>query len=269
MSFPTLHPGLTKPRRYDGEYRATLWQQLLGTRCASRVVMAHRAPPQLPIDLPPIRPNSVSKIGSDAAPFLQELWLPKTWLSKTIWFSLFCLIGLGPVIAIKVAAPSASSLAEPAQNESGPTPSKTELALAPNETAKSDRLELLRARPEPEIIVPGAMPAPAETPPPSAETSSTNAATASTGVTTSATKVETASSTRVETAVKKAAGRPWQNANARLLPTAPPHRHIQSKEPKPTVSNPPPSERAEAWHCRQDAMGSILRSLDLSPRCNL
>jgi hypothetical protein len=217
---------------------------------------------------------------------LSEISLSKTWLPKTIWLTLFCLVGLGPVIAIKLTAPPASSVAGPTPNRSKPDQSKMELAFAPNETAKSDRLELARPVPEPDIIVPAANPAPAETPSPSAEIPSTNAITSSTDVgTASSTSVETASSTRagtastsvetapsttVETVVKKAAGRNWKNANARLLPAAPPHRRTKSKEPEPSAAaDHPPSERAEAWHCRQDAMGSILRSLDLSPRCNL
>jgi hypothetical protein len=209
------------------------------------------------------------------APFLQEPWLSKTWLSKTIWLALFCLVGLAPVVAIKVAAPPTPAVAGPGPNrsepkQSEPKQSKTVLAFAPNETAKSDRLELPRARAEPEIIVPGAQPAPAEVPSFSAEIPSTNAVTASAGVEpASSASVETASSTNVETAVKKAADRHWQDANARLVPVAPAHRRAKSKEPKPSVANQPPSERAEAFHCRQDAMGSLLRSLDLSPRCNL
>jgi hypothetical protein len=199
--------------------------------------------------------------------------LRKIWLPKTIWLTLFCLVGMGPVIAIKVAAPPASSVVGSAQNRSNPNQSKPnqskiELALAPNETAKSDRLELPSARTEPEIIVPGATPAPAETPSPSAETASTNVETTSTSAVTSPSSVETASSTGVETAVKKVADRHWRDANARLLPIAP-RRHTKSKEPQQSAGNHPPSERAEAWHCRQDAMGSLLRSLDLSPRCNL
>jgi hypothetical protein len=58
-------------------------------------------------------------------------------MSKTIWLVLFCLIGLGPVIAIKVAAPPTSLAVEPA-----PDLSKIELASVPNESAKSDRLAL-------------------------------------------------------------------------------------------------------------------------------
>jgi hypothetical protein len=212
---------------------------------------------------------------------LPKTWLPKTWLPKTMWLTLFCLVGLGPVIAIEFAAPPASSVVGPAPDQSKPDQSKPdqskiELASAPNETAKSDRLELPSARTEPEIIVPGAKPAPAETPSASAETASTNVETPSTSVETSSTSavtsptsVETTSSTGVETAVKKVADRHWRDANARLLPVTPPRRHTKSKELQQSASDHLPSERPEAWHCRQDAMGSLLRSLDLSPRCNL
>jgi hypothetical protein len=170
--------------------------------------------------------------------------LSKTWLSKTMWLALFCLVGLGPVIAIKVAAPPAFLVVEPARDQS-----KMEPAFALNESAKSDRLELPSARAESEIIVPAARPAPAETPSTSPET------------------------------VKKVADQHWQNANASIIPVASPRRHtksqefkskeFKSKESKQSAVKPPPSERAEAWHCRQDAVGSVLRSLDLSPRCNL
>jgi hypothetical protein len=155
-------------------------------------------------------------------------------LSKTMWLALFCLVGLGPAIAIKVAAPPASLVVEPAQDQS-----KTEPAFALNESAKSDRLELPNARAEPEVIVPAAKPTPAEIPSTSQET------------------------------VKKATGRHWQNANASIIPVVSPRRHTKSKGPKQSAGKSLPNERAEVWHCRQDAVGSLLRSLDLSPRCNL
>jgi hypothetical protein len=179
--------------------------------------------------------------------WLSKTWLSKTWLSQTMWLAVFCLAGLGPVIAIKIAAPPTSSIAEPAPNQR-PNQSRIEPAFALNESAKSDRLELPRARAETGIIVPAAKPTPTETPSPSPET------------------------------VKEAADRHWQNANAKLIAVASPRRHPKSKVPKQSADNHPPSERAdnhspgerkEVWHCRQDAVGSLLRSLDLSPRCNL
>jgi hypothetical protein len=166
------------------------------------------------------------------------------------------LVGLGPAIAIKVAAPPASSIVEPAQDQS-----KIEPAFALNESAKSDRLELPNARVEDEIIVPAAKPTPAETPSSGpetvrpAETSSTSPETV---------KPAEAPSTSPET-VKKIANRHWQNANGSMIPASP-HRQIKSKESKQSAA---PGEKAEVWHCRQDAVGGLLRSLDLSPRCNL
>jgi hypothetical protein len=161
-------------------------------------------------------------------------------LSRTMWVAVFCLVGLGLAIAIKVAAPPASLVVEPAQHKS-----KMEPAFVLNESAKSDRLELPNARAEPGIIVPAAKLIPAETPLP-AETPSTSPET-----------------------VTKIKDRRWENANASLIPVAPPRRHRKSKEFKQSADKSPPRKRAEVWHCRQDAVGGLLRSLDLSPRCNL
>ena len=155
-------------------------------------------------------------------------------MSRTMWLALFCLVGLGPAIAIMVAAPPASLVVEPAQHQS-----KTEPAFALNEPAKSDRLELPNARAETEIIGPAAKTMPTEI-----------------------------SSSSPET-IKKTEDRHWRNANARIISVASPRRHSKSKELKQSAGKYPPNERAEVWHCRQDAVGSFLRSLDLSPRCNL
>jgi hypothetical protein len=159
-----------------------------------------------------------------------------------MWLAVFCLVGLAPAIAIKIAASPASSVVAPA-----PDRSNTEPAFAPNESAKSDRLELPTARAEAEIVVPAAKSAPAAIP---------------------STTPETASISLPET-VEKPADRHWQNANASMIPVAPPRPHPKSKQPKLSADNHPPGERREIWHCRQDAVGSLLRSLDLSPRCNL
>ncbi len=155
-------------------------------------------------------------------------------MSSTMWLALFCLVGLAPAIAIKVAAPPASLVVEPAQDQS-----KVEPAFALNESAKSDRLELPNARAKTEITLTAAKSMPVETPSNSPET------------------------------VKKVADRHWQNANAKIVSAASPPRHTKSKELKQIAGKYPPNERAAVWHCRQDAVGSLLRSLDLSPRCNL
>ena len=85
-------------------------------------------------------------------------------MTRTMWIALFCLVGLGPAIAIKVVTRPASPVVEAA-----PDQDRTELALAPNEAAKSDRLPL------PDIgagseIMPVAQPEPSETPQAAPET---------------------------------------------------------------------------------------------------
>jgi hypothetical protein len=165
------------------------------------------------------------------------LTLQERCLSRTLWPAFFCLIGLAPAIAIGIAVRPASLVVEPAHDQT-----TTEPMLSVNESAKSDRLELpaiIRAEPgTPGTIELVAKPPPEEAPPTIPET------------------------------VNKVPDRHWRNANARLIPTAPPHRHAEKRESKQSASKSP-STRSEVWHCRQDAMGSLLRSLDLSPRCNL
>jgi hypothetical protein len=153
-------------------------------------------------------------------------------MTRTMWLALFCLIGLGAAVAIKALTPPSALVVEPALVQS-----KTEPASAPNELAKSDRLELPNTRVETEDIVPPTKTMPTETPSAGRET------------------------------IKKAADRHWQDANARTTSVASPGRH--TKESKKRAGTPPSNARAEIWHCRQDAMGSLLRSLDLSPRCDL
>jgi hypothetical protein len=163
------------------------------------------------------------------------LTLQERCLSKTMWLAFFCLLGLAPAIAIGVAVRPASLVVEPAQDQT-----RTEPVFAVNESAKSDRLELpIIIRAEPGTIALVAKPPPEEAPSNSPNT------------------------------VNKVPDRHWRNANARMIPTAPSHRHPEKRELQQSAGKSPPSTRTEVWHCRQDSMGSLLRSLDLSPRCNL
>jgi hypothetical protein len=190
-----------------------------------------------------------------------------------MWVALFCLIGLGPAIAIKVAAPLASLVVEPAQDQK-----KIEWAVAPNTSAKSDRLELPNAHAEAEIIVPPVKPMLEETPSAGPETvkkvadrpwQDANArAEAEIVVPPLKPMLAETPSTSPKTA-KKVAGRLWQDTNARTISAASPSRHAKSRESKKSADTSPSNARPEVWHCRQDAVGGLLRSLDLSPRCNL
>jgi hypothetical protein len=150
------------------------------------------------------------------------------------------LVGLGPAIAIKVAAPPTSLVVE-----SAPDRSKIGLASVPNESAKSDRLGLPHIRAEPEIM-PTVQAVPVETP--------------------QAAPVETPS-TKPDTI--EGLSRRWRDANAKIAPPKSPHRRTITRVQEKSAGGNPPKARAEVWHCRQDAMGSLLRSLDLSPKCDL
>jgi hypothetical protein len=227
---------------------------------------------------PPSRPNSVLKIGSHPPHAVDALFLSRlaferalgSRMTRTMWIALFCLVGLSPAIAIKVVTRPASLAVEADQN-------RTEMALAPNEAAKADRLPLHDIRAETEIM-PVAQPEPSENP--------------------AAGPDETV----------RIPGRRWQDANAKAFPgeslprtgsavdssdentpnneAEPPSRFNRNpkgasvapserarrrtiaRRPIESASSNPPKPR-EVWHCRQDAMGSVLRSLDLSPRCHM
>lgn len=170
--------------------------------------------------------------------------LQEPWLSRTVWLVLFCLLGLAPVMAIWLAGPPASLAVAPAPDQNQP-----EAALGPNRAAKSDRLALpiIRAAsfaaPETLTAVPAAEPMPAPLVPGGPETA------------------------------RKAADRHWQDANASINPAAPSRRPAKARESKPSAGQSPQGKRAEKrveiWHCRQDAVGGLLRSLDLTPKCQL
>jgi hypothetical protein len=175
-------------------------------------------------------------------------------MSRTMWLALFCMVGLGPAIAIKVVALPAASVVEPA-----PDQSKIEPAFAPNESAKANRLELPDTPVKTELIVPTTKPMPVESP-------STNPKIIE--------KIDidhaiVHQAPVFESDAGRRGGRDWRNANAKISPVEVSRRHTKSNEPKQSTGESQPNRTAEVWHCRQDAMGSLLRSLDLSPRCNL
>ncbi|MGO8909948.1 MAG: hypothetical protein ACLQDM_11630 [Bradyrhizobium sp.] len=166
-------------------------------------------------------------------------------MTMTMWIALFCLVISVGSIAIRVAMPQASLFVEAVPNQSG-------MAPVPNESAKSDRLELPNIRAE-TAIAPVAQAAPVETPSTKIET----------------TKTETNKTETNKIEANKIPRRRWRDANASVAPLEQPQRHNITREPNKSADSNPPKARAEVWHCRQDAMGSLLRSLDLSPRCDL
>jgi hypothetical protein len=193
-------------------------------------------------------------------------------MTKTMWIALFCLVGLGPAIAIRVVMQPASLAVEAAQDRG-----RKELALAPNEAAKADRLPLHDIPAETEVM-PAGQPAPSETPPagpdetvriPDRRWQDANArALPGESLPRTGSGVDTGD----ENTLNNDAAPPSRfNRNAKGSSVAPPerpHRHTIAKRPTESASSNQPKPR-EVWHCRQDAMGSVLRSLDLSPRCNM
>jgi type IV secretory pathway VirB10-like protein len=168
-------------------------------------------------------------------------------MSRTIWFALFCVVGLGAAVAIRTAGPFATPVAATADE------SNIEPAAVPNELTKSDRLPLPSASVATEASLP---PAPAITP---AET---------------APDVPETIAAAPEP-IKKVEHQRWQDANAKIAPTEKivpaesSRRHVKRSEPRKSAGTTVSSAKTEVWHCRRDAMGSLLRSLDLSPRCDL
>jgi hypothetical protein len=155
-------------------------------------------------------------------------------MTRTIWFTLFCLVGLGAAMAIKTAGPFATPVVAFTADEGSAEP-----AAMPNELTKTDRLPLPGARVETEASLPPATTTPVEIPP------------------------------DVPEAIRKVEKPRWQDANARIVPTESSRRHARRNEPRKSAGTTASNAKTEVWHCRRDAMGSLLRSLDLSPRCDL
>jgi hypothetical protein len=188
-------------------------------------------------------------------------------MTRTMWIALFCVVGLGPAIAIKVVTRPASPAVEAAQD-------RPELALAPNEAAKSDRLPLPDPRAEAE-----AMPAaePAETPPgtagstgiPSRHWQDANAkALPGESLPRTGSRVETDDDNASNKQARPALRLNRNERGSRIAPSERSHPRTIARRPIESAGDSPPKPR-EVWHCRQDAMAGVLRSLDLSPRCNM
>jgi hypothetical protein len=193
-------------------------------------------------------------------------------MTRTMWIALFCLVGLGPAIAIKVVTRPASPVVEAAQDQSG-----TEIAPGPNEAAKSDRLKLSDMRAESETM-PAAQREPLVTPPAGPETIRNPGrrwqdANAKALPGDSLPRTGSGVDTGEDNASSKEAKPPLRfNRNgkaSRIAPSEPPHRHAVAKRPIESAGVSPPKPETHAWHCRQDATGNFLRALDLSPRCNM
>jgi hypothetical protein len=193
-------------------------------------------------------------------------------MTRTMWIAVFCLVGLGPTIAIRVVTRPASLAVEAAQDQR-----RTELALAPNEAAKADRLPLHDIRAETEVM-PAAQSEPSETPPtgpdetvriPGRRWQDANAkALPGENLPRTGFGVDTGDENTSNNEPEPPSGFKRNGKGSRVAPSERPHRHAVAARPIGSEGSNPPKPR-EVWHCRQDAMGSVLRSLNLSPRCNM
>jgi hypothetical protein len=169
---------------------------------------------------------------------------------RTMWFALSCLAVLGAMVAIKVATPAPPGVVathdQPALG----------IAFGPNTATKSDRL------PIPDIR----SPADADPVPPVATTMSVEAPSGSIETTTKAINAITRKT--ADTPPKTIAHRRWQDANAKLIVDPPPRRPTKVRPEKTNADNDHGKATSHVFRCRQDALGGLLRSLDLSPHCS-
>jgi hypothetical protein len=170
-----------------------------------------------------------------------------------VWFALCCLAGLVAVVSIKaVTTPSFLAIAGPVPDAARMPPSPDE-SLTPNRAAKSDRLPLPDiGRPTYDFFAP-------------------QIAVAATPVTpTEAAPALPDSPAADETplpAARKVAHRRWQDANAKLIANAPARRHPRKPHSPVEAENMTGKATVNTLPCRRDAVGGLLRALDLSPRC--
>jgi hypothetical protein len=168
---------------------------------------------------------------------------------RTMWFALSCLAVLGAMIAIKVATPA------PPAGMATQDPTAIGIAFGLNRAAKSDRLPIADI----------GNPADADRIPPVATTMSVEAPSSSIEATNEAINATTHKA--IDTTTKKIGRRRWQDANAKLIEDSPPRRHTKARPEKKNANNDNGKTTRNVFRCRQDAFGSLLRSLDLSPRC--
>jgi hypothetical protein len=205
-------------------------------------------------------------------------------MNRILWFAVLCLAGLGTAIAIRSAMPTDSPVAKLAE-------AQTTLwsALTPNEAAKSDRLALPVARAKTETVAPPPMSMPAEAPAEPAASGAipdwreANAKDISaediSAEDISAKDISAKDISAQNTLAKDTSAK---DTSATASSAAPSRRLPKSRMPKRrlTEHHRPPTEHVTtdhsenekpraAFRCRQDAVGGLLRSLDLSPRCDL
>ncbi len=169
---------------------------------------------------------------------------------RTIWFALSCLAALGAMIAIRAAiAPAPVAVAMTHDQAT------MAIALEPNTAAKSDRLPIPDIReptetdPAPAVAIATPVEAPSSDPGTAGKTGETDRK-------------------AIDTTPRKIARRRWQDSHAELVADSPPRRRAAARPEKTKADADHSKTTSNAFRCRQDAFGSLLRSLNLSPHCS-
>jgi hypothetical protein len=179
-------------------------------------------------------------------------------MHRTVWFALCCL-AVGALVSIKaIATPSLFSVLAsfPDAPRTRPEPDDS---LTPNRAAKSDRLPIADMRAPTNTFIPQMATAttpfvpderaPATPPNIPAEPARTNADDAR------------------QMAAWTVAHRRWRKANAKLIADPPRQRLVRKPRPTAEAEDRTGKVIVNTLPCRQDAVGGLLRALDLSPRC--
>ena len=170
-------------------------------------------------------------------------------MHRNLWFALGCVAGFGALVSIKAFAVVAN-LPDAPRTPPGPYES-----LTPNRAAKSDRSPLpdMRARTNTFVATTTTPVVPVETAPAPpnipAEPARTN--------------VDDAR----QTAASPVAQRRFRKLNTKLIAAAPQQRPVRKPHPTAEAENRTGKVIVNTLPCRQDAMGGLLRALDLTPRC--
>ena len=181
-------------------------------------------------------------------------------MHRIVWFALCCLAGFGTLVSIEaIATPSLFAVVAnfPDAPRTRPGPDES---LTPNRAAKSDRLPIPDMRPPTNTFTPQAQVAMATTPVVPVER-----APASPNI--PAEPARTNADDARQMAAWTAAHRRWRKANAKLIAAPPQQRLVRKPRPTAEADNRTGKVIVNTLPCRQDAVGGLLRALDLSPRC--
>jgi len=187
-------------------------------------------------------------------------------MHRNLWFALGCVAGFGALVSIKAFAVVANL---PDAPRTRPGPYET---LTPNRAAKSDRSPLPDMRaPTNAFVATATTPVvPVETapaPPNVPATPVVPVETAPAPPNVPAEPARTNADDARQISASAVAQRRWRKLNTKLIAAPPQHRPVRKPRPTAEAENRTGKVIVNTLPCRQDAMGGLLRALDLTPRC--